>query len=99
MDTEKVIEQALKAGFTLAEPLEPETIELLPEVRKMCEANTCNAYGTNWACPPACGSLEECTEKVKKFSKGILVQTTGYLEDDFDSETMLETSEKHKKTF
>ena len=99
MDTEKIIEQALKAGFTLAAPLDPKTIELLPEVRKMCEANTCHAYGTNWASPPACGTLEECAEKVKKFSRGIIVQTTGVLEDDFDSEAMLETSEKHKKTF
>lgn len=99
METEKIIKEALEAGFTLAAPLDIDTIELLPEVRKMCEVNTCNAYGTNWACPPACGTLEECCSSIKKYKKGIIVQTTGILEDEFDSEGMIETAEKHKKTF
>jgi predicted metal-binding protein len=54
----------------------------------MCAANLCRAYNRNWTCPPACGSLDEIAAKTKEFSKGILVQTTAELDDDFDYETM-----------
>lgn len=99
MDINKVIQEAMDAGFTFAAPLDPKTINLMPEVREMCAVNKCTAYDTNWACPPACGSLEDCSADIKKYSIGILVQTTGQLEDDFDSEGMMETAKKHGETF
>lgn len=49
-----------KTGFTHIVPLDCKTIELLPEVRQMCQADTCHMYEKNWSCPPGCGSLEEC---------------------------------------
>lgn len=61
------------------------------EVRDMCKAGRCGAYGTRWTCPPYCGALEESVEKAKKFSHGILLQMTGAMEDDFDVECMQET--------
>lgn len=30
----------------------------LEEVRKMCSADRCGQWNTNWSCPPACGSIE-----------------------------------------
>jgi predicted metal-binding protein len=62
MDLDQIIKEALDAGFTLAAPLDPKTIRIMPEVRGMCEVNKCDAYGSNWACPPACGTLEECSD-------------------------------------
>ena len=47
-----------KTGFTHIVPLDCKTIELLPEVRQMCQADTCHMYEKNWSCPPGCGSLE-----------------------------------------
>ena len=74
MDTEKVLAIAKNAGFSQVGELDCDTIRLMPEVRKMCEDNTCGMYGKCWSCPPGCGSLEECESRVRKYKKGILVQ-------------------------
>ncbi|NLO48157.1 MAG: DUF2284 domain-containing protein [Clostridiales bacterium] len=95
MNIEQIIQEAQNAGFTLVAPLDIKTITMMPEVRKMCEVNKCDAYGSNWACPPACGTLEEGSDLISQYKSGIIVQTTGQLEDDFDSEGMMETAKKH----
>lgn len=94
---EQWIRIALEEGFTYAKELKMDTIELLPEVRKMCENNTCRAYGKNWACPPACGTLEECGERLKGYSRGILLQTVGEIEDWMDFEGMMEAEKNIRK--
>lgn len=88
-----------EAGFTEVNELSVSTIVLMQEVRDMCAANTCGQYGVKWSCPPGCGTLEECEEKVRKYTKGLIVQTVGQLEDSMDYETMVETEQAHKKNF
>lgn len=88
-----------KLGFSHVVPLDVKTLRLLPEVRRMCEKNSCHMYGKNWSCPPACGTLAECEQKLSGYSRGILVQTVGELEDEFDGEGMMETEARHKETF
>ena len=65
----------------------------------MCADGKCKIYGTNWKCPPHCGTIEECEAKMKSFSDGIIVQTTMDLEDEFDGEGMMEAHEIHLKHF
>ena len=48
----QILELAKQQGFSQAAPLDCRTIELRPEVRQMCEANTCHMYGRCWSCPP-----------------------------------------------
>lgn len=98
-DRNKITELAKAQGFSQAALLDCRTIELKPEVRQMCEANTCHMYGKCWSCPPGCGSLETCREKIAGYRYGVLVQTTGQLEDDLDGETMMETEALHKEHF
>lgn len=88
-----------QAGFTHTAPLDCATIKLMPEVREMCASNSCHMYGKNWSCPPGCGTLEECREKIKRYTHGLLVQTVGTLEDSMDGEGMMETEALHKKNF
>jgi predicted metal-binding protein len=97
--TNEIIAAAKEKGFTNAAPLDISTIELTEQVRDMCAVNKCHAYGTNWSCPPACGTIDECSAVVKSYESGIIVQTTGELEDDFDFETMEETMKKHSQNF
>ena len=97
MEYEMIATLAKDAGFTHVASLNPETIELKEEVRQMCEA--CGRYGKCWSCPPGCGTLEECRQRVQLHQKGILVQTVGQLEDEFDGEAMMETQEQHKIHF
>jgi hypothetical protein len=43
----------------------------------------------SWSCPPGCGSLDECTARIRRYAKGLIVQTAGKLEDEFDGEGMM----------
>ena len=86
-------------GFRQIVPLDPETIDLKPEVREMCAANTCGMFGKCWSCPPGCGTLEECRSKIAEYPYGILVQTVGELEDPLDGEGMIEARDRHKENF
>ena len=99
MTYNELSKMAEEAGFTAWAPLDVATIELKPEVRDMCAVNTCGMYDKRWSCPPGCGSLEECTDRLKGFTHGILVQTCGDVEDAFDFEAMVEIDAEHKANF
>ncbi len=71
----------------------------MKEVRDMCEVNRCGRYDNSWACPPACGTLEENTKKLKNFDHCILVQSTCKLTDEFDYDSMKQLEVVHKKRF
>ena len=90
---------AKEIGFEQAGPLDPATIELKEEVREMCASGKCAMYDKRWSCPPGCGTLDECRELLKDYTRGILVQSVGELEDNFDIETMMETEAAHKERF
>ena len=94
-----VLELAIQAGFTRAVPVEMSALVPMEQVREMCAAGRCLAYGRNWSCPPACGTLEQCGARMAKYARGVLVQTTGELEDDFDLESIARTERRHKKAF
>ena len=88
--------QALEAGFTAAAPLDVSTLEVHEEVRAMCASDKCHAYGKNWTCPPECGTLAECAARMKPYQNGLLLQTTGKLEDSFDYEGMMAIEARHR---
>lgn len=98
-DLEELKKQGEQIGFSHVALLDCSTVELRPEVRQMCEANTCHMYGKNWTCPPGCGSLEECRKNVARYQYGLIVQTVGELEDELDGETMMETEALHREHF
>lgn len=94
MDLQTLIKDAKERfGFEEAGALNVEALEFLPEVRQMCAADRCRSFNRNWSCPPGCGTLEEIAERVKPYTRGILVQSIGQLEDEFDVETMMETEQ------
>lgn len=87
---------ALRAGFTTAVPLDVTTLRAREDVRAMCQSDKCHAYGKNWTCPPACGTLETCAAQMRAYPSGLLLQTTGTLEDCFDYETMMAVETRHR---
>lgn len=99
MEYDRLREMALSAGFTHVRPLNVAGIQLQDAVREMCAANQCGQYGKNWSCPPACGSLDECRERLHAYREGVLVQTVGDLEDSFDYEGMMAIEARHKRQF
>ena len=98
-DTKALIDEALAAGFSQAGELNTSALVFMPEVRDMCGVDKCRQYGKNWCCPPGCGSLESAAEQAALYSYGLIVQTIGQMEDDFDIETIEDTGSRHKDNF
>lgn len=97
MGNNDFVQMAKDFGFTNVVALDVTTLEFLDEVRDMCSSDTCRQYDRNWTCPPACGTIEECQQKAETYGKGIIVQTTGTLDDPFDYERMMELQDVHQK--
>ena len=103
MENENTMEQwiqaALESGFSEATSLDVSTLKPMPAVRDMCAADKCKAYGHNWTCPPECGTLEECEARIRRYSRGILLQTVGKLEKNIDTKGYELTEKQHTKAF
>ena len=95
----EILALAQDCGFNHVGELNMKDMEFMPEVRDMCAADKCHSYGKTWSCPPAIGTLEELNAKAMQYHRGILVQCTTELEDDFDIEAMMENEERQKKAF
>lgn len=99
MTMNEILALCEEIGFSHAGELNCAELRFLPEVRDMCAAGRCQMYGKSWSCPPHCGSLEEISAKAAKYSRGVLVQCTGQMEDDFDFECMMDTEAELKEKF
>ena len=95
--TEYWLLSALKTGFSAVYSLDVSTLIPRADVREMCAADKCGAYGKNWTCPPYCGTLVECAEKLQTYQQGILVQTVGKLEKTIDTKGYRRAEEEHLK--
>lgn len=93
------IEIALKLGFSYAAPLDTATLTPRRDVREMCAADRCGAYGKNWTCPPHCGSLEECAQQMQAYRNGILVQTVGTMDKAIDTKAYRRAEQRHLELF
>lgn len=98
MDLKTLIKEAEDAGFSTVLPLDVSTLELRDDVRAACAENKCGQFGKNWTCPPACGELEELKTRISSYKHGVIVETSGELEDEFDYETTMEIFAKHQRT-
>ena len=99
MNRETWIQTALNCGFDIALPLEIGTLNPRLDIRDMCAADKCRAYGKNWTCPPHCGTLAECEAKIKRCSWGILLQTVGQMEKAIDSKAYRRTEDEFLSSF
>ena len=99
MTIDEWVAYAKELGFSEAAPVDPAALKPNAEVRAMCAADKCHAYGKNWTCPPECGDLETCAERISSKAKGILVQSVAQLEDSFDIEGMMEAERDHTARF
>ena len=93
------IEEALALGFAEATALDIKTLIPREDIRVMCAADKCGAYGKNWTCPPHCGSLDVCKDHIQRYRHGILVQTVGYMEKAIDTKAYRRTEQTHLAQF
>lgn len=100
MDVTRALEVAEEQGFSIAKPLDVRLLEFRQDIRDMCNPEACHeGYGKSWSCPPALPELDEMRELAKEYSQGIVVQTVGTLEDEFDFMGIMETAKAHAKAF
>lgn len=99
MTNEELLTLAKSCGFDHVGMLNVAALEFNPAVRDMCAADRCRSYGRSWTCPPGCGTLEEISRRAAAYRRGVLLQSTGELEDDFDIETMMDTEKRQKERF
>lgn len=93
------IEKAKEMGFDAAVPLDPGMLTARQDVRAMCAADKCGAFGKNWTCPPACGTVEECQNRMGQYRRGILLQSVGHMTKSIDSKCYRETERRHLRNF
>ena len=94
---EEWIKKAKEMGFTYAGKLDPASLTVKEMVRDTCADGKCGAYGHSWTCPPACGTLRECAERMRRYGRGILLQTVGQLQKTIDTKGYMETEKAHKE--
>lgn len=100
MDAERAQVIAEECGFEITAPLDVDNLKFREEVRNMCNAQQCpTGYDKCWSCPPALPELDEFEAEAKKYTQGIVLQTVGNMEDEFDFETIEETNKKHMERF
>ena len=99
MELSKLMDMARAEGFETVAELDVGTLKFLPEVRDMCTSDRCRSFGRSWSCPPACGSLEEISAKCRGYTRGIIVQTVGRRDDEFDFESITRVNELNKARF
>ena len=91
--------QAIALGFSNAVPLDVATLVPRQDIRDMCSADKCRAYGKNWTCPPQCGTLSACKEKLAGYRHGILLQTVGQTQKMIDTRAYHRTEQQHLQQF
>lgn len=99
MTDQQLLELAEGCGFDHVGMLNVPALKFEPAVRDMCAADKCRSYGRSWVCPPYCGTLEEFAAKAAAYHRGIIVQSTGRMEDDYDVETMMDTEALQQERF
>jgi len=68
-------------------------------VRDTCADGTCQQFGRNWMCPPACPALDELARRFGGYRRGVVVQSVGRMEDPFDIDAIAATQARHKRRF
>lgn len=98
LDQEKLVQTVLSCGAAKAEVITREQIVTNRAFWDICEGNGCGRFGKYWNCPPAIGEPEALMAEIDTFSRAVLYQTIGEIEDSFDIEGMGEVGVSHKKT-
>ena len=71
----ELLQAAEKLGFCRAAALDTEEIPFEPSFRRYCQDNLCGKYGTNYTCPPDCGTAEEMERRIRGFRRALVLQS------------------------
>ena len=75
---------ARELGFEEIGFLDVRDLVFRHEYRKFCEDNLCGNFGSNYSCPPNCGTPEEMQAKAEAFRYGIVLRSQWSVENTAD---------------
>ena len=90
---------AKEIGFSHIAEVDRSSLCAREDVRSLCAADRCQSYGKNWGCPPYAGEIATLQKQLDRCTGGILVETTGNLDDEFDMESMGRIMQQHRRNF
>ena len=93
---EKLEEALAELPLYFYEFITPEQLEFSSRIRFICE-HECPMYGKTWACPPAVGTVEECTKKCRSYQNCLVISTATQVDDIGNIEQTLATRPEHEK--
>lgn len=73
------IDSIRKLGFDTCLSLNPRLLVPDERIWKFCKENKCGQYDAHHMCPPRVGPIQKIAMRLQKFSTGILIQKTTYL--------------------
>lgn len=76
--------------------LKSEDLVFSDRVRWVCE-HECPMYDTNWACPPAVGTVEECKARCLQYPEFLMISTVTEVPDIADMAATLATRKPHEE--
>lgn len=92
MDIEKL---CLKLGVFGVSEIPVCKITFSPDLRILCEQNSCGRFARNYTCPPNIGKVDDLISKLKGYKRAVIWQNIYPLEDSFDFEGMMDGQKKH----
>ena len=95
MTERELISCALETGFDYTAFMDVKDLVFEHELRKYCVENLCGNYGKNHACPPDCGTPEEMEEKVRGYSRALVMQTVQQVSDVTQPEEIRRVRKRH----
>ncbi len=94
-DFAKIIDMAVREGFSAAAIIKSNQIIFDPSFRPYCEENLCGHYEANYSCPPLCGTPEEMKQKILNYEKALVLQTLWPIPDFRDNNLIKSAKQSH----
>ncbi len=95
MDRDLLCQQLSQLPLLQYEFFSPQELLFSDAVRHICREE-CSMYGTNWACPPAVGTVEQCKARCLAFEQALLITTITEIPNAFDMDAALATRPAHE---
>ena len=89
ISNDEIIQLAYERGFHAAAIIDMNDVVTDKIIRTYCEQNRCGRHGTNYACPPACGTPEDMEQKLRSYKRALVLQTK-WPADDYKDRKMSE---------
>ena len=95
MNETALLAAASRLGFADAALIDTDRIVFEPSFRQYCEENRCGNYGANYACPPACGTVEEMRQRVLGYPRALVLRTQWSWTEGEDPGRLVEAKKQH----